>query len=117
MLPGAPSSYVRRHPGSAHLLVEISASTLVHDRLTKASIYARAGVPCYWIVNLHDRCIEEYREPDRWKSSYAVVERKTGSETLAINAFPGVVFTVDELLPPVMTEQQTAPGFDENELD
>lgn len=117
VVEGSPRDYMVRPPTRALLLVEVSRTSLVVDRLTKTAIYARAGVPCYWIVNLRERCIEEYRQPDRWKSSYAIVERKTGSDTLAIDAFPGAVFTADELLPPVLTEQQTAAGFDENEFD
>jgi len=99
VLPGTPEDYEQRHPAKAHLLVEVSLSSLVQDRLTKSAIYARAGVPCYWVVNLRDHCVEVYREPDRWNSVYSVIERKTGRDTLTVDAFPGVTFTAVELLP------------------
>lgn len=99
VLPGAPEDYEQRHPSRADLVVEVSLSSLVQDRLTKPAIYARADVPCYWVVNLRDHCVEVYRGPDRWNSVYAVVERKTGRDTLLIDAFPAVTFTADEFLP------------------
>ena len=33
------------------------------DQVVKKSIYAQAGIPCYWLVNLIDRRIEEYTKP------------------------------------------------------
>ena len=51
------------HPTSAHLVVEVSDSTLRFDRGKKASLYARAGIQDYWIINLTDSCVEVLREP------------------------------------------------------
>ncbi len=53
-LPGASDVY---------LAVEVSLSTLREDRTRKLSIYARAGVPEYWLFNLEARQLEVYREP------------------------------------------------------
>lgn len=54
-----------RHPGAADtaLIVEVADSSLPLDRNRKQAIYAAAGIPEYWIVNLAERCIEVYREP------------------------------------------------------
>jgi Uma2 family endonuclease len=62
---GDENAYVARHPGAADvgLVVEVSDSTLLGDRDDKGSIYARAGIVCYWIVNLVDRQIEVYTLP------------------------------------------------------
>ena len=46
------------------LLVEVSGSILDYDRDVKRSLYARAGLPEVWIVNLDDQQIEVYRNPD-----------------------------------------------------
>jgi Uma2 family endonuclease len=46
------------HPDTALLLVEVADASLRKDRTLKAEIYARAGVPEYWLVNLVDRCVE-----------------------------------------------------------
>lgn len=45
------------------LAIEIPDSTLAFDRRDKGRIYARAGVPVYWIVNLGDGQIEVYSDP------------------------------------------------------
>ncbi len=54
-------------------------SSLSLDRTHKASLYARAGVKDYWIVNLVDRVVEVHRDPARDDSapygwSYATVQ-------------------------------------------
>jgi Uma2 family endonuclease len=59
---GGPRDYPD-HPTSALLVVEVSDSSLRHDRATKASLYASAGIADYWIVNLVDRCLEVRRGP------------------------------------------------------
>jgi Uma2 family endonuclease len=62
---GGESTYDTRHPGPADtaLVIEVSASSLARDRTDKARIYARAGIPVYWIVNVIDRQIEVYTQP------------------------------------------------------
>ena len=57
-LDGAP------RPNDVLLLVEVSGSTLDYDRDVKRSLYARAGLPEVWIVNLDDQQIEVHRNPD-----------------------------------------------------
>ena len=63
VVPGEPEDYRSAHPSRAALVVEVSESSLVFDRGHKASVYARAGIPDYWIVNLVDGVLEIYREP------------------------------------------------------
>lgn len=46
------------------LVVEVSDATLWHDQQWKRRLYARAGIPVYWIVNLPNRQIEVYSHPD-----------------------------------------------------
>jgi Uma2 family endonuclease len=45
------------------LVIEIADTTLTRDRKIRKRIYAKAGVPVYWIVNLIDRHIEVYTAP------------------------------------------------------
>jgi Uma2 family endonuclease len=45
------------------LVVEIADSSLAFDRTHKGSLYARARLSEYWIVNLADRMLEVYRDP------------------------------------------------------
>ncbi|MEM9461314.1 MAG: Uma2 family endonuclease [Myxococcota bacterium] len=53
-----------RHPipSEVGLVVEVAESSLETDRREKARLYARAGIPRYWIVNLVDRCLEVYEQ-------------------------------------------------------
>jgi Uma2 family endonuclease len=101
---GAGSDYSRRHPHAADLglVVEIADSSLPRDR-EKIRIYARAGVPVYWIVNLIDERVEVYGSPSgpcdqpsyRQSAAYARGERVAVScEGLA----PGEL-NVNDLLP------------------
>lgn len=46
------------------LVIEVANSSLDRDRDSKLRSYARAGIVCYWIINLVDRQIEIYTQPD-----------------------------------------------------
>jgi len=63
VVPGSIADYRDAHPQSAALAVEVADSTLEFDREQKGSLYARAGIPEYWIVNLRDATLEVHREP------------------------------------------------------
>ena len=62
---GPLSEYRTRHPGPSDtlLVVEVSASSLERDRTDKGRIYARGGIPIYWIVNVEERRVEVYTKP------------------------------------------------------
>ncbi len=62
---GTPRSYLARHPGPADvgLIVEVADSSLLRDQRDKTRIYARGGIPCYWIINLVDERVEVYTLP------------------------------------------------------
>jgi len=62
---GDVRDYATRHPGPQDmaLAVEVSDSSLPRDRGIKQRVYARAGIPTYWIVNLMDRVIEVCTDP------------------------------------------------------
>jgi Uma2 family endonuclease len=63
VVPGTPRDYLDAHPSRPVLLVEVAETSLAIDRLRKGSLYARAGVADYWVVNLIDEVLEVYREP------------------------------------------------------
>jgi len=63
VVEGAPRDYRDAHPSTAILIVEVAEASLVYDRTVKKHLYAAAGIPEYWIVNLPDRVLEVYREP------------------------------------------------------
>jgi Uma2 family endonuclease len=55
-------NYCSQHPtvDDTGLLVEVADSSLTRDQWDKASLYAEAGVPQYWVVNLPDERVEAY---------------------------------------------------------
>ncbi|MGH7389924.1 MAG: Uma2 family endonuclease [Candidatus Rokuibacteriota bacterium] len=63
VVPGRPGDYDRSHPSHPALAIEVAESSLEFDREHKSSLYARAGLQDYWIVNLVDRVLEVYRDP------------------------------------------------------
>jgi Uma2 family endonuclease len=99
VLPGKLEDYDRRLPSVAHLIVEVAYSSVAQDRLTKSAIYAKAEVPCYWIVNLRDHCVEVFADPDREVAVYRRIRRANGSDALTIDAYPGISFEAAEFLP------------------
>lgn len=78
------------------LLTEVSDSTLPYDRRVKRPLYARAGVPEYWLVNLVDNTIEVHRRPEN--GTYTEVFTRYRNELIAAVAFPDQEFKVSELV-------------------
>jgi Uma2 family endonuclease len=64
---GSPERYpdAPPRPEDVGLVVEVANSTLHRDRTTKKRLYAEAGIPVFWIVNLLDRQVEVYRSGRR----------------------------------------------------
>lgn len=62
---GRRRDYAERHPGPGDvaLVVEVADTTLQRDRTIKKQLYARAGIPTYWLVDLANRQMEAYTEP------------------------------------------------------
>jgi Uma2 family endonuclease len=78
--------YATRHPGPADigLVVEVADSSLAVDRTDSQRIYARAGIAVYWIVNIPDRQIEVYTDPQPATNPPAYATRRTYSATDAV---------------------------------
>lgn len=62
---GDEESFLEHHPHASDigLLVEVSDTTLPRDRGVKKRVYARAGIPIYWIADIAGEKIEVYSEP------------------------------------------------------
>jgi Uma2 family endonuclease len=88
--------YSKQHPDRAMLVIEVADSSLLHDRETKAPLYAASQVAEYWIVDLAGRAIDVYEGPAG--GLYTRVRRAVPGETLAPAAFPDVAVVVSELL-------------------
>jgi Uma2 family endonuclease len=104
VVPGSFRDYVAGHPSHPALVVEVSESSLAFDREHKGSLYARARVADYWIVNLIERRVEVYRDPRLdaaaplgWR--YQSVETFGRDGTVVPLARPAVPIRVADLLP------------------
>lgn len=98
VVSGSARDFVRRHPRGDEtvLVVEVSRTSRALHRV-KAAIYARSGVPVYWLVDVVNRRIEVHEEPQP-DGRYRLVRVLSGSDTLAPPSTT-VLWTVAELLP------------------
>jgi Uma2 family endonuclease len=101
---GGPRDYAEAHPADPVLVVEVALTSLAFDREHKSSLYARAGRPEYWIVNLVDRVLEVRREPRPVASApyawdYDDVETLRPGERARPLAAPAARIAVNDLLP------------------
>jgi|SRR5580765_4972052 len=101
---GSRRDYSRGHPALPMLVVEVAESSLSLDRQHKGSLYARAGVADYWILNLVARVLEIYREPIEdpatpfgWR--YADVEERAPGAFAAPLLAPAARVAINDLLP------------------
>ena len=99
------NGFMNRHPGISDfgILIEVSNSTLDTDRGDKGAIYARAGLPEYWIVNVLDLQIEVFERPSGASAdpSYTTnrIFKRGSSIPLVLNGITVALIPVDELLP------------------
>lgn len=73
------------------LLVEVSDTTLAEDRGRKVRLYAKYGIPEYWIVNLKDRTLEARRGPRAESEDYFETLVYREGETATIDGKPVAV--------------------------
>jgi len=97
VVTGGPRDYRLAHPGSALLVVEVADATVDHDRLRKGSLYARAGIQEFWLINLPDRCLEVYRVPTG--EGYQSTQRFLAGDIVSPAAAPAASIPVDDILP------------------
>jgi Uma2 family endonuclease len=83
-------------PPDIALVVEVSDTTLHHDLTTKAALYARAGIPDYWVLDLNGRRLVVHREPAR--GVYKAVMAYDEHERVAPLAAPGREIAIADLL-------------------
>lgn len=100
VVPGKPGDYREAHPTTAILVVEVAQTSAEYDREVKAPLYARAGIPEYWIVNLDEGCIEVYRDPAPMGEGYIYRSRRiyTQGEQITCLNNPEATVKVEECL-------------------
>ncbi len=63
IVPGSPRDYATEHPATALFALEISETSLSYDLTTKAELYATAGIPEYWVLDLEGKQLHVFRDP------------------------------------------------------
>jgi Uma2 family endonuclease len=85
------------------LVVEVSDASLVRDQTFKKIIYAQAGIPCYWLVNLIEQRVEQYTDPTGLGENADYAQRRYYSPTdeisLVLDGCHIATIPVRDLLP------------------
>lgn len=97
VVEGEIADYRDAHPSAALLVVEVADDSLRRDRSVKRRLYARCGIPEYWIVSLPDACLEVYSHPAGDDYREVIVLR--AGETVTPLARPAATIAVSDLLP------------------
>jgi Uma2 family endonuclease len=94
---GTIEDYEERHPSTAVLIGEVADSTLRFDQTRKLAMYAAAGIPEYWVLNLVDRTLDVHREP--FSSGSATFLRLGLKDLVSPLAAPEARLRVADLFP------------------
>jgi Uma2 family endonuclease len=104
VVPRDARAYRDAHPSRPVLLVEVAESSYRIDHAYKASLYARARVPEYWIVDVARETVEVHREPRESAAAvhgwaYERVEVLRPPATVSALIAPDTPIPVADLLP------------------
>ncbi len=88
----------KRHPRPEETLIviEVADTSLRYDRNDKLPLYAAAGIPEVWIVNLPNNLIEVHQDPAIGIFQTTKIFRL--GETVISNVMPDLVLRVDDIL-------------------
>ena len=93
-------------PTRPDLVLEIADTSLRYDRTEKASLYARAGIPEYWVLDLDSRRLEVRRDPGPESDAvfgheYRLLRVVHEGERIAPAFAPAGFLSITDLLPPL----------------
>ncbi len=100
---GDPRNYAQ-HPRTAVLIVEIADTSIAFDTGHKASLYAAAGILDYWVIDVNDRRLHVFRDPQpdpaqKYGYGYKQVQVLNPKDTVNPLAAPNSSVAVCDLLP------------------
>jgi Uma2 family endonuclease len=82
-------------PEDILLVIEVADSSLAYDRDVKAALYARAGIPEFWLVDVKQRRISIFRDPG--PSGYQSIFQAQGNEPISPLAFPSLRYPAEQI--------------------
>jgi len=97
MVRGSPRDNFA-HPTSAELILEISDTSFKFDAGLKLELYASAGIADYWVLDVNDRLLYVFRDPQR-DGTYGEQLTLKDTESVSPLAAPDKTILVADLLP------------------
>lgn len=92
-----PGDYHEGHPTCALLVIEVAESSQQKDRHIKPDLYAAAGVPEYWVVDLVERAVFVHRQSTDGR--YHDVSKHAPGARVSCRALADLAVQVEDLLP------------------
>ncbi len=83
-------------PPDILLVIEVAESSRDYDRNVKLPLYAAAGIPEAWLVDLVAQTVERHTEPHNGR--YSLIALASRGQSLASTVLPGVTIVVDDIL-------------------
>jgi Uma2 family endonuclease len=104
VVTGSIRDYATKTPTTAVMVVEVSDTTLSIDTTTKAELYATAGVPEYWVIDLVNNQLLVFRNPQALPAGLGATAYKThltfgSTDSVSSLAAPNATIRVADLLP------------------
>jgi Uma2 family endonuclease len=104
VVTGSARDYLSAHPTTALLVMEVSDSSLGFDTTDKANIYAAGNIADYWVVDLVNRQVMVFRNPQPdptqpFGHGYASKTTYLPGSSISPLAAPQASIAVTDLLP------------------
>jgi Uma2 family endonuclease len=97
MVRGSPRDS-SAHPTTAELVVEVSDTSFKFDTGEKLELYASAGIADYWVLDVNDRLLYVFRDPQR-DGTYGDQLTLKDTDSVAPLAIPDKPVRVLDMLP------------------
>ncbi len=101
VVKGQQRDFLKAHPTTAELIVEVADSSLFEDTTTKAEVYATGGIADYWVLDVENRRLLVFRDPaplPEGGMAYRTSLTFKEDESVAPLAQPSAVILVGNLL-------------------
>lgn len=98
---GPIEAYAYPHPKHIVCAIEVAHGSLDFDRTTKSRLYAAAGIPEYFVINLVERVVESHRLVSSAEGRYEQAKKHSigATVTFRLNHANALTVPVTDLLP------------------
>lgn len=88
-------------PSEVYLIIEVADTTLRKDCGIKATIYAQSGIADYWVLDVNNRQLHVFREPNQ--EGYQSIVVLGDDASISPLQFPDISFMVRDMLRPLVS--------------